>query len=221
MGEKIKAMTTTNAELIFCTFVIGLAMYLSSGVAVGFMLLSFTLLHTSTYPQNQRWRYAKNFLFFYLFMIICLTCFKWVKIDSMKTETRVWKNYQYEIKFYEMMGFKIIAPNRHAPKDQRKALDADPKFFYKYSAEISKSFLMEMGLTVFSCFLYLFILSQQKKINYLSDPEHQKDIKALNDILEHEAFKKTIEDGSDEEGEDKPSAGTMKQKNKQQQEAEN
>lgn len=55
-----------------------------------------------------------------------------MKVDDMRTETRIWKNYQYEIKFYEMLGFDIIAEHRRTPKDQRKALDADPKFFYKY-----------------------------------------------------------------------------------------
>jgi hypothetical protein len=63
-------------------------------------------------------------------------------------------------------------------------LDADPKFFYRYSAELSKSFLMEMGLTVFSVIMLLVISKQQKKINYLSDVENQKDIKTLTDILD-------------------------------------
>jgi hypothetical protein len=109
------AFMFNQAELIFCMFVIGLALYLSSGVAVGYMLISFALLHTSTYPQNQRWRFAKNFLYFFLFTIVCLTAFKWMKVGTMKTETRVWKNYQTEIKFYEMMGFKINAVNRDTP----------------------------------------------------------------------------------------------------------
>lgn len=78
----------------------------------------------------------------------------------MNFKTRVWKNYQYEIKFYELLGFKIIATARDTAKADRKALDADPNYFYEYSCEYSKSFLMEMGLMVFSACLAWFIAIQ-------------------------------------------------------------
>lgn len=137
-----------------------LALYLSSGVSVAFMLLSFSLMHTSTYPQQQRWKFAKYFLYFFVFAIVCLVGFKWSKIEDMNFKTRVWKNYQYEIKFYELLGFKIIATARDTAKADRKALDADPNYFYEYSCEYSKSFLMEMGLIVFSACLAWFIAIQ-------------------------------------------------------------
>ena len=115
-----------------------------------------------------------------------------------------------------MLGFKIIAPDRYTLKENRKAKDADPDFKYTYSVELSKSFLMEMGLTVFSLSLLLFIQKQQKKINYLADPENQKDIKALREILDHEAFKKSNEDDSEDEKEQRPLAGGMIFKSKSQ-----
>ena len=169
LGQKLKAILSTQAELLFCMFVVGLALYLSSGISVGFMLISFILMHTSMYPQQYRWKCARIFLYIYLFLIISITVFKYTKIETMRTETRVWKNYQYEIKFYELLGFKINAKDRHAPPETRAKLDADPKFFYKYSADISQSFYMEIGLFVFSLGLLFFAMNQQKKINYLSD----------------------------------------------------
>jgi len=75
---------------------------------------------------------------------------------------------------------------------------------------------MEMGLTVFSLILAYFIMSQQKNINYLSDVENQKDIKALKDLLDHAAFKASGQaDDSDEEKEVKLSIGTRGLKNKE------
>jgi len=77
---------------------------------------------------------------------------------------------------------------------------------------------MEIGLFVFSLGLLFFAMSQQKKINYLSDENNQADIKALSLILDHDA-----EGGNDDEEEEavgKPSTGTKAQKNREQQEAE-
>jgi len=75
---------------------------------------------------------------------------------------------------------------------------------------------MEMGLTVFSLILAYFIMSQQNKINYLSDVDNQKDIKALKDLLDHAAFKASGQaDDSDEEKEVKLSIGTRGLKNKE------
>jgi hypothetical protein len=96
-------------------------------------------------------------------------------------------------------------------------LDADPDFFYKYSTELTKSFLMEMGLTVFSLSLLMFIQKQQKKINYLADPANQKDIRALREILDHETFKKNNADDSDDEKDNGPLTGAVIFRSKTQQ----
>ena len=69
-------------------------------------------------------------------------------------------------------------------------MDDDPEFKYLYFFDLIMSFGFEIGVLVLTLTLAPFIMKQQNKINYLSNPDNQESIKKFFNILAHQAFKK-------------------------------
>ena len=169
-GEKARAFLHSTYETWYILLIAIFSLLHSSMVGIFFLLVSCTLYFSQTMGQKKRYSWGTMFLIIKMVAIFGVTVWKLLKIRTMKKETDNFKEFKYEVYFYESLGFDL---------KYREGIFEDQKGPYEFDPRWLESFINEIIFTLMAVGTIYYFSQMSSIMEYLIDPRNKEDIEKM------------------------------------------